>query len=87
MDDIEKMQYKNLRTGFHILVKSILGEGYYNMSSDVYGCDLQCCSDIIDAYNSKVFKQVKNPFTSDMCDLITKNSINSIKLESVKNNN
>jgi hypothetical protein len=65
MNDIDEAQYRNLRTGFKILVETILGSGYYNMAADVYNSDLMCCSDIIDEYNRKIFKQVKNPFNKE----------------------
>lgn len=75
MDKISKMQYKNLRDGFDLLVETILGKDYYNTEMDVYHCDLRCCSDIIEAYNSKIFKRVQNPFTREKCETIITNSI------------
>ena len=75
MTDIEKAQYKNLRTAFGMLADTILGVGYYNNSMDVYACDLETCQDIVEQYNRKVFKQVRNPFTYDICKQITQESI------------
>ena len=78
MNDIELMQYRNLRAGFSLLIDSILGKDYYNMCMDTYHCDLECFSDIINAYNNKIFKKIKNPFTDKKCEEIIENSINSV---------
>ena len=81
MKDIQLMQYRNLRKGFRLLVETILGKDYCNMSMDVYGCDLECCADIVDAYNSKMFRKVSNPFTYETCTKIIDESIESVKQE------
>ena len=79
MDDIQLMQYKNLRAGFNLLVDTILGKDYYNECMDVYSCDLECCADIIYAYNHKKFRKVINPFTNEKCSEIIDNSIETVK--------
>jgi hypothetical protein len=71
---IQMAQYKNLRKAFDLLVSAILGGGYYNNSLDVYNCDLECCQDIVNEYNRKIFKQVENPFTDDVCRQIIEES-------------
>lgn len=52
MDKIEEMQYRNLRENFNEVVKSILGDPYYNEGSDVYTADAFSCRDIIYEFKS-----------------------------------
>lgn len=82
MEDIEKMQYKNLRAGFNLLVDTILGKDYYNEYIDHYNCDLGCCRDIVYAYNHKILRHVNNPFTNKKCNEIINNSINIVRKQS-----
>jgi ATP-dependent RNA circularization protein (DNA/RNA ligase family) len=81
MEDIEKMQYKNLRAGFNLLVDTILGKDYYNEYIDTYHCDLACCDDLIYAYNHKAFRKVHNPFTNEKINEIINNSIEAVEKE------
>lgn len=50
MDEIEKLQYENLRENFNKLSNNILGEKYYNMAMDVYEADKITCEDIMQRY-------------------------------------
>jgi hypothetical protein len=62
-----------------LLVDTILGEDYYNLAMDEYHCCMLCCADIVDAYNAKFFKKVKNPFTYDKCEEIIDSSIREVE--------
>lgn len=84
MNDIEKMQYNNLREGFQLLVDTILGEDYYNTGMDLYTCDLLCCLDIINAYNHRKIKKVKNPFDENRINFIIEKSIYEEKIRNMK---
>lgn len=50
MDEIEKLQYENLRENFNKLRDNVLGEKYYNMAMDVYDADRITCEDIMQSY-------------------------------------
>ncbi|MCU6734931.1 hypothetical protein [Diplocloster agilis] len=52
MEKLQEMQYHNLRENFNEVVKSILGENYYNEGMDVYTGDAFACRDIINKFNS-----------------------------------
>lgn len=73
-EKIEKMQYRNLRAGFQLLVDTILGKDYYNMSCDTYRADIETISDLINAYNKHRLLKKDNPFNAiDINDFIDKN--------------
>lgn len=52
MDDIEKMQYRNLRLNLNDkIVEPILGKGYYNEAMDVYKADEFTMRDLKSEYD------------------------------------
>lgn len=59
MDEIEKLQYENLRKQFNKIIHELLGKCYYNMAMDVYKCDEQCADDVIE-YNNNLIKRLEN---------------------------
>lgn len=51
MDNIEKMQYENLRKCFsNNIIDPILGKNYYNLALDVYECDRMTSEDVRDKF-------------------------------------
>lgn len=56
--------YTNLRKSFkEILLNPILGDKYYNLATDTYNCDIECCKDLKSAYDNlkttaKMYKHI-----------------------------
>jgi len=66
MDEIDQLQYANLRKYFTKMVTDVLGKDYYNMAMDVYDSDRICCEDITKKANETWLEKLIVIFTTNI---------------------